>query len=230
MGIYGVAGLYVSRASQLRSMAIARNAEASGFRSVMTAAASGSTIRESAVWLNGLLDEMWRVSFEKNTSVHAQPDHTDEYPVFIVKAMKHALRKKSCRKVTNRGESSVLCTDKTPYGGLEPYISSILGESVIEILKATSASRPRDITYIYLNSFTLGSVPPIIRGMKLKGMNDDDSTVTFDVDLDVLLGDSSIVLGKSGDAEMLGLFYCFHEFVSAPHGNLARVFLSLSTT
>ena len=199
MGIYSVAGLYVSRASQLRSLAIARNAEASGFRSVMTAAASGSTIRESAVWFNGLLDEMWRVPVVEDAKEASQPNPSDEYPVFITKAMKHALRKRSCRKVTgrnNRGESSVLCTDKKPYGGLEPYISSILGESVIDILKTTSASRPSDITYIYLNSFTLGSVPPIIRAMKLTSMNDDDSTVKFDVDLDVLLGDSSIVLGE----------------------------------
>ena len=200
MGIYCVAGLYVSRASQLRSLAIARNAEASGFRSVITAAASGSTtIRESAVWFNGLLDEMWRVPVVEGAMEISQPNLSDEYPVFITKAMKHALRKRSCRKVTgrnNRGESSVLCTDKKPYGGLEPYISSILGESVIDILKTTSASRPSDITYIYLNSFTLGSVPPIIRAMKLTSMNDDDSTVKFDVDLDVLLGDSSIVLGE----------------------------------
>ena len=199
MGIYGVAGLYVSRASQLRSLAIARNAEASGFRSVMTAAASGSTIRESAVWFNGLLDEMWRVPVVDDAMDVSQPNLSDEYPTFITKAMKHALRKRSCRKVTgrnNRGESIVLCTDKKPYGGLEPYISSILGESVIDILKTTSASRPSDITYIYLNSFTLGSVPPIIRAMKLTSMNDDDSTVKFDVDLDVLLGDSSIVLGE----------------------------------
>lgn len=199
MGIYGVAGLYVSRASQLRSLTIARNAEASGFRSVMTAAASGSTIRESAVWFNGLLDEMWRVPVVDGAMEVSQANLSDEYPAFITKAMKHALRKRSCRKVTgrnNRGESIVLCSDKKPYGGLEPYISSILGESVIDILKTTSASRPSDITYIYLNSFTLGSVPPIIRAMKLTSMNDDDSTVKFDVDLDVLLGDSSIVLGE----------------------------------
>ena len=149
MGIYSVAGLYVSRASQLRSLAIARNAEASGFRSVMTAAASGSTIRESAVWFNGLLDEMWRVPVVEDAMEVSQPNLSEEYPSFITKAMQHALRKRSCRKVTgrnNRGESSVLCTDKMPYGGLEPYISSILGESVIDILKTTSASRPSDIT------------------------------------------------------------------------------------
>ena len=196
MGIYVVAGLYVSRASQLRSIAIARNAEASGFRSVITAAASGSSMRESAVWFNGLLDEMWRVSVAME---HVESLRTDDYPVFVTKAMKEALRKKSCRKATgrnNRGDSSVLCTDEKPYGGLEPYVSSILGESVNDILTTTSASRPRDITYISLHSFTLGSVPPIIRGMSLKSMNDDDSTVKFDVDLDVLLGDSSIVLGE----------------------------------
>ena len=196
MGIYGVAGLYVSHASQLRSISIARNAEASGFRSVVTAAASGSSMRESAVWFNGLLDEMWRVSVAME---HVKSLRTDDYPVFVTKAMKDALRKKSCRKATgrnNRGDSSVLCADEKPYGGLEPYVSSILGESVNDILTTTSASRPRDITYISLHSFTLGSVPPIIRGMSLKSMNDDDSTVKFDVDLDVLLGDSSIVLGE----------------------------------
>ena len=192
--IYGVAGLYLCRASQLRSRAIGRNAEAAGFRSAVSSIGSTSpSMRESAVWLNALLDEMWRVPLEENTT----PLHVAEYPDFITKAMKYARRKKSCREATGRGKNkSTLCTDMKPYGGLEPYISSILGEAVIEILTSTSASRPRDLTYISLHSFTLGSVPPIIRGMRLKGINDKDSTVKLDVDLDVLLGDSSIVLGE----------------------------------
>ena len=81
------------------------------------------------------------------------------------------------------------------YGGLEPYISSSLTAALESALESLSYSRPSDIAYLSLHSFTLGSKPPIIRGIKLTGF-EGEQVVQFEVDLDVLLGDAALVLGR----------------------------------
>ena len=192
LSVYGIAAFYLCRASQLRSMSIERNAEATGFRAaIASAGVSNSSLSESAVWVNALFEDVWRVHRDQSSP---RTSKTECYPDFVLKAMRDGLQNDVYRK--EMGESSPLCSDLEPYGGLEPYISSILGDAVMEALATSSKSRPNDVTNISLNSFTLGSKPPIARGVKLKGFDSKANRLRLDVDLDVLLGDASIVLGK----------------------------------
>ena len=78
------------------------------------------------------------------------------------------------------------------YGGVVPYISEIVGGKVVEALK-TDEERPSDVAYVSLDSFTLGSQPPIIRGIKVKG-RENKNILSLALDVDALLSDLSVVL------------------------------------
>lgn len=53
------------------------------------------------------------------------------------------------------------------------------------------------MAYASIYSFTLGKNPPLIRSVQLLGAPQDGSKLHFNVDVDAILEDFSLVLGKT---------------------------------
>ena len=83
-----------------------------------------------------------------------------------------------------------------PYGGLEPYISGNIGTLLLYALGEARALRRKDVAYASLYSFTLGNKPPLLRSIEFLGASQDRSNLHFNVEVDALLEDLSLVLGK----------------------------------
>lgn len=159
-----------------------RNAEAMGFRNAIHSSASSTSgfITESTLWLNLLLVQMWRVSFPVD-SLSAESALAG-YPIFVRRAIEKTLK------------SSRFTLPSGIYGGLEPYISERVGKVLAETIKSSDDDRPSDVAYVSLDSFTLGSQPPLVRGISTKDTGFDKKTVQLRIDVDALLGDLSVVL------------------------------------
>ena len=61
----------------------------------------------------------------------------------------------------------------TSFGGLEPYLSSVTSASLEENLSG-SYKKPSGVAHVSLNSFTLGKMPPIIRGIEVLRVDNHD--------------------------------------------------------
>ena len=87
-------------------------------------------------------------------------------------------------------------------GGLEPLLSTSAGSILSETL-THPYSKPSVVAHVSLNSLTLGSAPPIISRVEMKGTDDEKSLVFLEVDLTLCLvycwdncgGISKLVLG-----------------------------------
>ena len=147
-----------------------RNAEARGYRDAITSIGKTSpSMIESAAWLNLLLSQIWHVT-------HPSSDEKllASYPSFVSRAIQENI------------------ADEL-YGGLEPYISTQIGNVLVDALK-TNDERPSEVAYVSLNTFTLGSNPPLIRGISLRGTEEDGQVLNLGIDIDALLGDLSVGL------------------------------------
>ena len=131
---------------------------------------TSSTI-ESAAWFNILLEKVWRVNF---------PKHADSEYIC------------PCTK----SERDCICNGESSYGGLEPLISSHLGEALINAMKNTPYMQPNDIAYISLDSITLGTLSPLIRSVVVQSVERDGLVVNLSMDVDAILEESDIILGK----------------------------------
>ena len=157
-----------------------------GFRSALSSigTTTPSTL-ESAVWLNSLLGHIWRVPNDPKLY-----KKIPSYPPFVLQDVDRTKNACYCNV------DDVHCDCTLSYGGLEPYISSLIGAALMNTLDSSMGSRPGDVAYISLYSFTLGSSPPLIRGVELRGLEGDGKSINFGVNLDMLTGDLSVVLGE----------------------------------
>jgi len=167
-----------------------------GFRSAISSIGTTSpSVAESVVWFNAFLKQIWRVEYDHVTGKGKNLSSKVLFPQFVTRAVQSSLQ---------GSEPSV------PYGGLEPNLSSIIGTSILDSLDSTNkASRPSDIAYVSLYSFTMGDTPPLIRSVELQGVKNNGGITQFTVDVDAILDDLSLVLGKSRSSEesQHGLFY-----------------------
>ena len=145
---------------------------------------SSSSISESAAWLNLMISRVWRVKHTKYS------DHSKA--VNDVMMPEKAANICNCPKLSH----SCGCDDYGSFGGLEPLISYYLGELLIDSMRSTSDMQPDDVTYISLDSFTLGRTAPLVRSIKIKSLDKGDHLVKLSLDVDALLENSNIVLGK----------------------------------
>ena len=156
-----------------------------GLRKAMEAMQeSSSSIAESAAWLNLMISRVWRVKLTKHS------DQTKILQDVMIPEKSDSIC--SCSKESH----SCGCDDNGSFGGLEPLISYYLGELLIDSMRSTSDMQPDDVTYISLDSFTLGRTAPVVRSVKIKNVHEVDHVVKLSLDVDALLEDSNIVLGK----------------------------------
>mmetsp|Transcript_10908 Transcript_10908/g.26895 ORF Transcript_10908/g.26895 Transcript_10908/m.26895 type:complete len:1052 (+) Transcript_10908:143-3298(+) len=78
-------------------------------------------------------------------------------------------------------------------GGLEPRLSSSVSAMIAESLNRPF-SKPSVIAHVALDGFTFGSSPPIVSRVEMKGVDDDRSVVSMDVDVGMLLHDAVLLL------------------------------------
>lgn len=164
-----------------------------GYRSAVASIGTTSpTVAESVLWLNALLNQVWRVHYDPMSLVGRKfAKDIPRYPKFVTRA---AEMTKLGRRDRTRGPFDSL--GLLPYSGLEPYISSSIGESLLTALESSKASRPSDIAYVSLHSLTLGSTPPLIRSIELHGVKQGGEVTQYLVDVDAVLDDFSLVVGK----------------------------------
>lgn len=80
------------------------------------------------------------------------------------------------------------------YGGLEPYLSTTISSVVASTLDEL-ATQPDASAYLSLHSFTLGSKPPLIRGLRINPTEEGMLEASFD--LDFVSTDLEIILKVS---------------------------------
>jgi hypothetical protein len=172
-----------------------RHAEFKGFRSsISSVGQSASSVTESAMWLNALLNQIWRVPYDGKVFDRSLKSIEDlGYPTYISRSILNVISGGRQCNVDSKTLTGSDCLPNAAYGGLEPYISSLIGSSLIDALEAEM--RPNDVAYVSIHSFTLGSTPPFIRGVEYVGSRNNGQSLDFRADADVLLGDSSLVLG-----------------------------------
>lgn len=173
---YMLAWVQVCHMSQIRSRSIYSTAEAQGFRFALSSLQEVKpSVRESTVWLNTLMQQIWRVP-----SSQCPP-----YPAFVRDGIK------AC------GRDAVRDCMNTPcdvYGGLEPYLSWTIGDALTAALDMSRVSRPRNVAFASLQSISLGSHPPAIRHVEVLGVSDDGRKTEYVIDFDLALEDLNLVL------------------------------------
>ncbi|KAL7553509.1 hypothetical protein ACHAWF_016815 [Thalassiosira exigua] len=133
---------FLSQVSQYKVLVIQRKSELLGYRlAIESVGKSSASAVEPAIWLNGILNTLWRVQS----------------------------------------------------GGLEPLLSSSVGAILAESLRRPYA-KPSVVAHVALEAFTFGSSPPVVSGIRLKGFDDDRSTVYLEVDVGMLLDDAALLL------------------------------------
>jgi len=182
---YCVMWLYLCHNYQINAREISRNAEIRGYHAAVTSVRLNSpSMPETVTWLNFLIDQIWRVPVKYENI----EDSSQKYPSYVLKAMLAFARDDGgsvCSKV-----KSINCIS---YEGLEPYISAKLGEILMESMRQ---ERPDDVTYVSIESFTLGRSPPIIRSVELIDGNGRDDIANLRLDMNFSLNDLSVVMGK----------------------------------
>ena len=79
-------------------------------------------------------------------------------------------------------------------GGLEPLISASASALLASSLEHPY-TKPSVVAHISLGSLALGSSPPIITRIEMKGVNDKQKAVYMEVDVGMLLNDANLLLG-----------------------------------
>lgn len=190
--LFTFAWAYLSWASQIRSFAIQRHAEAKGFR--LAIASIGTTVpsrSEPVLWVNALFTQIWQTRGTEST----KPKSGRKYPIFVERAMKQRrLDNELCQHCDKEikncpGECSIV------NGGLEPVLSGIIGNSLMEMFQSLKYAGPKDVAYVSIYSITLGSQPPLIRGVELMGQEHEGERYEYELDVLVLFEDMEIVLG-----------------------------------
>jgi hypothetical protein len=117
---------------------------------------------------------MWRIKYIDTDDLAAQLD----YPPFVTRAFPKE--------------------SKESYGGLEPFLSSVIGKGLVKSLELAKRMRPTDVAYVSLLSLSLGSRPPVIRSVKLsnKIVKEDETQIELDLEVDALLEDLSMIFSK----------------------------------
>lgn len=149
-----------------------RRAEATGFRNGMPGVTEPS---ESTLWINHVLNSFWRIRATGDLEV----PHEYRYPIFVSRGFP---------QVAEGGSS---------YGGLEPYIASLVGEGIVKSLELTESITPTNVAYVSLFSLSLGGRPPVLRHLRLGELVKQGGSTRMELELDVdaLLEDLSLVLG-----------------------------------
>ena len=92
------------------------------------------------------------------------------------------------------------------YGGLEPVLSGVIGNYLNELFQSSGTpssqseknvqQKASDVAYVSIHSVTIGSQPPLIRGVTLLGKEKGGDRYDYELDLLVLFEDMEIILGK----------------------------------
>ena len=131
---------------------------------------------ESTLWINHIVGSFWRIP-----STHSlELSHENNYPLFVSRGFPQEAG--GVRR----------------YGGLEPYIASAIGTGLVKSLELTKAMTPTSVAYVSLFSLSLGGRPPMLRRLKLGETvaGGDGAKLELEFDVDALMADMSIVLGK----------------------------------
>jgi hypothetical protein len=189
--LFTFAWAYLSWASQIRSFAIQRHAEGKGFR--LAIASIGTTVpsrSEPVLWVNALFTQIWQTRGTELT----KPKSGRKYPVFVDRAMKRRLDSELCQRCDKEIKN---CPEECSivHGGLEPVLSGIIGNSLMEMFQSLKYSGPKDVAYVSIYSITLGSQPPLIRGVELLGKEHAGERYEYELDVLVLFEDMEIILG-----------------------------------
>ena len=173
---YLLAWVQVCHMSQIRSKSIYSTAEAQGFRFALSSLHEVKpSVRESTVWLNTLLNQIWRVPASE----------CPPYPDFVRDGI----------KACSRDPRDCIDGSCYIYGGLEPFLSWTIGNALTAALDTSRVSRPRNIAFASLQSISLGSHPPTIRHVEMLGVRDHGRKTDYLIDFDLSLEDLSLVLG-----------------------------------
>jgi hypothetical protein len=174
--VYLVAWVQVCHMSQIRSRSIDNSAEARGLRFALSSLQEVKpSTRESTIWLNTLIQQIWRVPASDCPS----------YPDYVRDGIK------ACRRDSVRDCVIEQCDI---YGGLDPFLSWSIGDALIAALDTSRVSRPRNIAFASLQSISLGSNPPMIRHVELVGASNDGQRTEYMIDFDLSLEDLRLVL------------------------------------
>jgi len=156
------------------------------------------------------MSQIWRVPYDPDTKDGTEWAHLSRnYPKFVRQSIKsNTYGRFECRScdwdsIGPQLFSSAACK---PYGGVEPYISGSIGTLLLDALGGSRATRRNGVAYASLYSFTLGRKPPLLRSIEFLGASQDRSKLHFNIEVDAILEDLSLVLGKSGRATCLVLF------------------------
>lgn len=87
-------------------------------------------------------------------------------------------------------------SNSNSYGGLEPYIASYFGEKLMKAMTSTPELQPNDVAYFSIDSFTLGTVPPFVRSVKIHSVDTEKNIVDLKLDVDAMLSGSNLILGE----------------------------------
>lgn len=203
------------------------NAEACGYRTAIDSIGSAShSMAESVAWLNALLGKIWRVRYYPASEevLHWKNLSRELYPNFVRRAIKSSTYGRfECRNCVYESSGSNEIHDEStclPYGGLEPYISGNIGSLLLDALGESKASSRRGVAYASVYSFTLGKDPPLLRGVEFLGASQDGSKLHFNVDVDAILEDLSLVLGEIFEG---ACFWSFPLPYSFYHCNVGSV-------
>lgn len=94
-------------------------------------------------------------------------------------------------------------------GGLEKLISASASTILASSLEHPY-SKPSVVAHVSLGSLTLGSSPPIVTRIEMKGVNDKQRAIYMEVDVGMLLNDANLLLGESGSfTESLEIFVSY---------------------
>lgn len=152
-------------------------------------------------WLNALLSEIWRVPYDPDSEEGKQWSNlSKKFPKFVRRSIRsNTYGRYECRSCDWDGGGPELFSTPAckPFGGLEPYISSRIGTLLLDALAESRASRRNGVAYASLYSFTLGSKPPLVKSVGFVGASEDrNNLLHFNVDVDAILEDLSLVLGE----------------------------------
>lgn len=189
--LFTFAWAYLSWASQIRSFAIQRHAEGKGFRSAI--ASIGTTVpsrSEPVLWVNALFNQIWQTRGPESK----KPTSGKTHPIFVDRAMKRTnYENQTCHTCPQEnGECPEECF--IVFGGLEPIIAGIIGNYFMEVFQASKSSGPTDVAYVSIHSITLGSQPPLIRGVELLGKERGGERYEYELDVLFLFEDMEIIL------------------------------------
>jgi len=175
--IFLLAWLQTCYLSQLRSRTVYSVAESNGVHSTLSSLQGvDSSMQETAVWLNTLLQQLWRVP----------SPHCPSYPDYVRIAMKACGNEQSIDCIVDAS-----CTS---YGGLEPFLSWKIGRAITNALDNQKAPQSQNAAFISLHSITLGSHPPLIRDIEILKGGEKRGTVDYLIHADLLLENFLLVL------------------------------------